>query len=86
MSQDEIRVQVHEFIKTNFIWGTSKTLNDDESLLGSGAIDSTGVLELISFLEGQFNVSFQDSELIGENFDSVSKITLCISRKLTTVN
>jgi acyl carrier protein len=86
MIHNDIQTQVHEFVTSNFIWAASKTLSDDESLVGSGVIDSTGVLELISFLESRFHITFQDAELISENFDSVAKITSCISRKLTSAN
>jgi acyl carrier protein len=83
MQQEQIRTEVHDFIKTNFIFSDKKTLSDDESLLGSGVIDSTGVLELIAFLEGRFQVKFADNELVADNFDSVTKIVLFIQRRLS---
>jgi acyl carrier protein len=81
MHQDQIRDDVSSFIKTNFIFSDNKTLGPDESLLGTGIIDSTGVLELISFLEGKYKIAFADNELVAENFDSVNKIVACITRK-----
>lgn len=83
MQQEQIRTDVHDFIKTNFIYSDKKKLSDDESLLGSGVIDSTGVLELIAFLEGKFQVKFADNELVADNFDSVTKIVLFIQRRLS---
>jgi acyl carrier protein len=73
---------VYHFIKSNFLFDDRKILKDDDSLLGSGIIDSTGVLELISFLEKEFSISFEDNELTGENFDSISKIISFLLRKI----
>ena len=81
MSHEHIRAEVHDFIRKNFIYSDNKKLNDDDSLLGSGVVDSTGVLELIVFLEEKFRVKFADNELLAENFDSVNKITSFVSRK-----
>jgi acyl carrier protein len=81
MQQQHIRTEVREFVKKNFIYSDTKQLNDDESLLGSGVVDSTGVLELIAFLEEVFKLKFADSELVAENFDSVNKIVSFVSQK-----
>jgi acyl carrier protein len=81
MQQEHIRTEVRDFVKKNFIYSDAKKLNDDESLLGSGVVDSTGVLELIAFLEEVFKIKFADSELIAENFDSVNKIVSFVSQK-----
>jgi acyl carrier protein len=78
-----MREKVHAFIQTNFIFDDRRVLGDDESLLGTGVIDSTGILELIAFLEKTFGISFDDSELVGENFDSISKIVSFLQRKTT---
>lgn len=83
MQQEHIRADVRDFIKTNFIYSNTKTLDDDESLLGSGVVDSTGVLELIAFLEGKFHVKFADNELVADNFDSVAKIVSFIEKRLS---
>jgi acyl carrier protein len=74
MTQDDIRSTVHTYIRKNFLFDDGRALGDDESLLGSGVVDSTGILELISFLEDTFSVKFKDSDLVAENFDSVTKI------------
>ena len=82
MQQEQIRNEVHEFIQKNFVYNDKKILGNDESLLGSGVVDSTGILELITFLESRFSVKFADNELIADNFDSVNKIISFISRKV----
>lgn len=81
MSQDKTTATVSHFIKTNFLFDENAELSDQKSLLGSGVIDSTGVLELIAFLEQQFKVKFEDSELVVDNFDTVEKIEKFILRK-----
>jgi acyl carrier protein len=83
MTQDQIKEQVRQFIKTNFVFDDRRVLEDSESLLGSGVIDSTGILELISYLEEHFKVKFDDSELTGENFDSVDRISAFVSGKFS---
>jgi acyl carrier protein len=59
-----------------------KTLDEEESLLGSGIVDSTGILELIAYLEETYQLKFRDDELVADNFDSVAKISAFVSRKL----
>ncbi len=81
MHHEQIRTEVHEFIRQNFIYSDKKKLLDHESLLGSGVVDSTGILELIAFLEGKFQIKFADSELVADNFDSVDRIVSFVSTK-----
>jgi len=59
-----------------------KQVGDDQSLLESGIVDSTGILELIGFLEDTYKVKFQDEELIGENFDTLGKLTSFLMTKI----
>jgi acyl carrier protein len=81
MADEQTRAEIRAFIKKNFVFDARKEVKDDESLLGSGIIDSTGILELISYLEQQFGISFDDSELTGENFDSIDRITAFVETK-----
>ena len=82
MKPTDIRAQVHHFIQKNYLFDESKTIEGQTSLLGSGIIDSTGILELIGFLETQYNLKFHDNELVGENFDSIDKITAFLGTKV----
>jgi acyl carrier protein len=82
VDQQDIQKSVRDFIQQNFIFDPNIVFTDDESLLGTGIIDSTGVLELIGFLEEKYKITFEDNELIGENFDNVSKITSFLQKKL----
>ncbi|MBA4312017.1 MAG: acyl carrier protein [Chlorobiaceae bacterium] len=85
MVDDEIRNNVSQFISKTFLFDPNKKIDEEISLLGTGVIDSTGVLELISYLESKYQIKFEDEELIGENFDSIEKITGFISKKLLNI-
>ena len=82
IDQQDIQKTVRDFIQQNFIFDSNTVLADDESLLGAGIIDSTGVLELIGYLEEKFQLQFGDDELIAENFDTILKITAFLQKKL----
>jgi acyl carrier protein len=73
---DALREQVRAFILENYLF-TSDTsaIGLDDSLLGRGIVDSTGMLEIIFFIEEQLGVKVKDEEMIPDNLDSVNKIT-----------
>lgn len=76
------RNQVTEFLVSNYLFGDeSKLPGDAESLLKSGVIDSTGILELIQFLEDNFDIEIKDNETVPENLDSVDAILEFVGRK-----
>jgi len=60
-------------------------LQDDTSLLDSGTVDSTGVLELIMFLEEKYNLKIDPDEVIPDNLDSINRIVRFLTEKLTAV-
>jgi len=79
----EITQQVREFVIANFLFGQDDgKLQDHQSLLESGIIDSTGVLELVTFLEERFSIGVADRELLPENLDSIQSVARFVSRKL----
>ncbi len=82
MNKEEIGKTVSNFISKNFLFNQEKQVDDTVSLLGTGIIDSMGTLELISFLESNYNIRFDDEELVAENFDSIKKIKEFLSIKL----
>ena len=73
---------VREFIVENFLFGDGEVLKDDTSFMEEGIIDSTGILELVFFLEESFSISVEDHELVPENMDSLQGIAGFIDRKL----
>ena len=81
------RARVREFIKENFMFREDRAeIGDDESLLEAGLIDSTGVLELVAFIEGEFGIEMSDSEIVPENLDSVETIARYIDCKRPAMN
>lgn len=81
MSEAEIKSQVRTFITTNFYVADPAALPDVDSLLDRGIIDSTGVLEVIGFIESTFGVTVEDAEMLPENLDSIQRITDFVARK-----
>ena len=79
----ELTEQIRKFILENFIVDGDGNLGDDVSLLEQGIIDSTGVLELVAFIEETFHIKVQDEELIPENLDSVNNICRFIQNKIS---
>lgn len=78
----DIKTEIRTFIIDNFMMGMNHDeLGDKDSLLDKGIVDSTGVLELVGFLEETFEIQIDDEELIPDNLDSVDKITAYINKK-----
>ncbi len=75
---------LRQFIIDNFLFGADTAFSDDDSLIGAGIIDSTGVLELIAHLEGEYAIALDDTELVPENLDSLSNLVRFIERKQGT--
>ena len=74
--------QVRQYILENFLFSTDTSLLGlDESFLERGLIDSTGMLEVILFLEESFGIKVADNEMVPENLDSVNRIAAFIGRK-----
>ncbi len=79
----EAKDKVRSFIVENFLFGNDGGLLDDSSFLEEGIIDSTGILELVSFLEEEFGIAVKDEELIPENLDSIANVAGYLERKST---
>lgn len=72
---------IRNYIVETFLFGQDDGFQMEDSLLERGIIDSTGVLELVVFIEEQFGVHANDEELIPENFDSIKRLATFIERK-----
>ncbi len=77
---------IRDFIGKNFYLPDASVLNDDASLMEQGIVDSTGVLELIGFLERTFGISVADTETVPENLDSIARIVAYVQRKRPAVD
>ncbi|MGD9364674.1 MAG: acyl carrier protein [Desulfobacteraceae bacterium] len=75
---------IRQFIVDNFMFGNDEGLTDDTSFLDEGIIDSTGVLELVAFIEENFSIRVADEELVPENLDSINNVTNYIQKKTNT--
>ncbi len=73
---------VRVFVIENFLFGEEGDFDDNTSFLESGIIDSTGIIELIAFLETEFEITVQDDELLPGNFDSLNHIASYLKEKL----
>ena len=77
-----IEEKIRSFIQDNFLLGDkNKVIKEDESFLQGGIIDSTGVLELVNFIEETYKIKVEDEELIPENLDSIKNLIAYIKRK-----
>jgi len=65
---------IKQFIIDNFLFGDRDKLKMDTPLFEKGIIDSTGVLELVAFIEENFKVTITDEELVQDNFSSINSI------------
>ncbi len=73
---------VREFIVENFLFGDGQQLQDDTSFMESGIIDSTGILELITFLEEKYEIKIEDDELVPENLDNLQNVARFVDSKV----
>ena len=81
----KIREELTEFIVANYLFGdTASVPRDDDSLVEEGIIDSTGILELIEFVESHFLVEVSEFETVPENLGSISSLAEFIMSKLST--
>jgi acyl carrier protein len=78
----QVKSDIRNFIIENFLYGQADGLEDETSLLEKGLIDSTGILELVAFVEERYGVSVADEELIPGNFDSINNLSTYITGKV----
>jgi acyl carrier protein len=82
MLTSDISRQIRRFIDENFLFGEGDAgLAEDTSLLDAGLVDSTGILELVAFLESDFGIQVADAEIVPENLDSIAAIATFLERK-----
>lgn len=77
-----IEEKIRNYILENYLFTDDQSsLGSDDSFIERGVLDSTGILEVISFLEDEFNIRVEDEEMIPENLGSVNSIVSYIGRK-----
>lgn len=78
----DIRSKVRAFVEDNFLFRDDRAaVADDESLLEAGLVDSTGVLELVAFIEAEFGFPVADADIVPENLDSIARIAGYVAGK-----
>jgi len=79
---NEVKQQLRNYIVENFLFGDTDTkFEDSDSFMEKGILDSTGILDVILYLEENFNMKVEDDELVPENLDSVDNLEAFITRK-----
>lgn len=81
---DPLKKQIRSFLTSNFYISDVATLQDDASLLDHGIIDSTGVLEVVGFIETTFGIAVDDSEILPENLDTIQGMAHYIASKINS--
>ena len=79
---DAVAGTVREFIVSSFLYGQDRPFLDSDSLLAQGIIDSTGVLQLVTFLEETYGITVEDEELTPDNLDTLESVRAYVHRKL----
>jgi acyl carrier protein len=83
---ESVEAIVREFIVTNFLFGdTERKLDDEDSLLEENIVDSTGILELVFFLEDRYRITVDQQEMVPANLDSIARIAGFVGRKTAVV-
>jgi acyl carrier protein len=77
----EASQKIRGYIVATFLFGDGSKLRDEMSFLDNGILDSTGMLELISHIEQEFDIAIDPAELIPDNLDSVDRVAAFIERK-----
>jgi acyl carrier protein len=85
MQTIEIEQEIRTFLVDNFLFGRAEGLKESDSLLGN-VIDSTGVLELVMFLQDRFGITVEDDEVTTENLDSLQNAVAFVERKMASKN
>jgi len=81
---DNHKEVIKSFIIENFLFGDEGKLKDDTDFFNTGIIDSTGILEIVGFIESSMPVKVKDDELVIKNFSSLNNITTYLNLKLNS--
>jgi acyl carrier protein len=81
MSDDPVKQRLRAFVAKNFYTADPSSFDDASSFLDRGIIDSTGVLELVTFVENEYKLTVADEDMVPANFDSIDALVAFIARK-----
>ncbi len=77
----DVQARVKQFIVENFYVSNPEEISPETSLIAGGYVDSTGMLELIAFIEGEFGVRIEDQEMVPENLETIARIAAFVGKK-----
>ena len=83
ITEIDIRAKLREFMKNNFLLGNDANLKDDDSFMNKGIVDSTGILEVVSFVEETFAIKVADEDLLPDNLDSINNLINYVTSRIT---
>ena len=78
---NDIKTSVRNFIVETFLFGQDDGLTEDTSFLANGVVDSTGVIELVAYLEKTYQIKIKDEDLLPQNLDSISTIAAYLKKR-----
>jgi acyl carrier protein len=76
-----LQQEIKDFVVENFLFGEEKGLTENSSFIKEGIVDSTGIMQLVSFIQDQYRIAIEDEELVPENLDSIAKVSAFIELK-----
>ncbi len=85
MQHNAAMERIRDFLIKQFPTARTRPVSDDESLISNGIVDSLGVLEVVAFLEREFQVTVTDEELLPDNFQSIKSLATYVQRKLNQI-
>lgn len=82
MTETSIKQTLEDFIVKNFLFGdAARKPSEETSLLETGILDSTGILELIEFVENEFDIQVKETETVPQNLDGIGRLVRYIQSK-----
>lgn len=82
ISLEAISQKIRKFLSDNYLFGYAENeFGDDDSFMELGVLDSTAILELIAFIEEEFDINVDDTEVIPDNMDSINRLTRFVYKK-----
>ena len=78
---NDLKTSVRKFVVETFLFGQEGGLTDDASFLAGGVVDSTGVIEMVAYLEGTYQIKIPDADLLPENLDSINAIAAYLTKR-----
>ena len=83
---NDLKTTVRNFVVETFLFGQDDGLTNEASFLSNGIVDSTGVIELVAYLEKTYHIKIKDEDLLPENLDSINAISSYLTKRGITSN